>query len=69
MSKLSPDEVERLERRARDRLSAGSAGESVQLALDQLIADRTNGEPLDTAYRRLSETLKGSDGGERSAEP
>jgi hypothetical protein len=64
MSDVSADEVQQLEQTARERLAAGDAGESVQLALDQLVADRTNGEPLDTAYRRLRDTL-GADGRER----
>ena len=60
------DEDERLEQRARDALAAGSAGESVQLALDQLIADRTNGEPLDTACRHLRDALDHADTEQRS---
>jgi hypothetical protein len=65
---MSADEVQELERIARERLASGDVGDSVQLALDQLVADRTNGEPLDTAYRRLRDTLR-ADGRERRASP
>ena len=57
MTNVSADEVERLERRARDGIAAGDVDETIQLALDQLVADRTNGEPLDTAWSRLRDTL------------
>jgi hypothetical protein len=63
MTQVSADEVERLEQRAREELAAGSAGTSVRLALDQLLADRANGEPLDTACRFLRDTLFHADGG------
>jgi hypothetical protein len=63
---MSADDAERLERRARDELAAGSAGRSVQLALDQLIADRTNGEPLDTAFCFLRDTLSRAGSGQQA---
>jgi hypothetical protein len=65
MTQVSSDDAERLEQRARDELAAGSAGTSVRLALDQLLADRANGEPLDTAYRFLRDTLSHEEGGRR----
>jgi hypothetical protein len=61
---VSADEAERLERRAREELAGGSAGKGVRLALDQLVADRANGEPLDTAYCFLRDTLSHSEGGQ-----
>jgi hypothetical protein len=64
---MSAEEAERLERRARGAIAAGSAGTSVRLALEQLIADRTNGEPLDTAGRFLRDALSNA-GGEQQTE-
>jgi len=66
MTQVSADDAERLERRARDELAAGSADNSVRLALDQLIADRTNGEPLDTACCFLRDAFSHADGGPRA---
>ena len=66
MTKVSADEVERLERRAREGIAAGKVDDSVRLALDQLVADRTNGEPLDTAWHRLRNTLDHVEGGART---
>jgi hypothetical protein len=66
VTQASADDAARLERRARDVLAAGSAGRSVQLALDQLIADRTNGEPLDTACRFLRDALSLAEVGQQA---
>lgn len=57
MTQVSGDEAERLVQRARDELETGSARTSVRLAIDQLVADRANGEPLDTACCILRDTL------------
>lgn len=57
---VSAERAEEIEERARDRLAAADDA-SVQAALDQLVADRTNGEPLDTAYRRLHDALATGD--------
>ena len=45
MSHVSADEADERERRARERLASRGAGE--QHALDQLVADGTNGEALE----------------------
>jgi hypothetical protein len=68
MTHASPDEADRWEQQARQKVAEGSAGDSVRLALDQLAADRTNGEPLDTALRRLRDSLSGGDRTERDNE-
>ena len=68
MTHVSPDEADRWEQQARQGLADGSAGDSVRLALDQLAADRTNGEPLDTALRRLRDSLSEGDPTERDSE-
>jgi hypothetical protein len=45
--------AERLEREAQQLVDDGRAQESLTLALDQLRADRANGEPLASAVARL----------------
>lgn len=51
--------AEALERRAADRLAHtdGDARREIESALDQLRADRANGETLAAAVRRLSDAL------------
>ncbi len=57
MSLVSMEDVERLERRATAAIAEKSGSDSVRIALDQLRADRTNGEPLDTAFHWLRAAL------------
>jgi hypothetical protein len=45
--------AERLEREAQQLVDDGRAQESLTLALDQLRADRANGEPLTSAVASL----------------
>jgi len=53
----SPEEIEALEDRARSIVERGNASDGVLLALDQLRADRTNGEPLDVAADLLRRSI------------
>jgi hypothetical protein len=69
MTHVSADAAERLAVEARAALAFGSAGDDVQLALDQLQADRANGEPLDTAFQRLRDALHESNRTGGEAEP
>ena len=61
----SPDneqlDIEQLEERARKLIGSGNEYDGVRSALDQLVADRTNGEPLDTAATRLRAVLDRAD--------
>ena len=60
MSDSRTADVEVAEQRDRDAqvLLDGSGGsDSLALAVDQLHADRTNGEPLATANRRLRDAV------------
>lgn len=51
------DAVAELEQAARALVDDGRATRDVQLALDQLVADRSNGEPLEVAIDRLRAVL------------
>lgn len=53
----SPEAVAAVVQRARDALAAGLGGTSLQSAVDQLVADRTNGETVDAAYGRVLDEL------------
>ena len=59
----TPDVVRRTEDIARQLLASGTAREhppvtdELDQALDQLVADRANGEPLGTAFGRLCEAI------------
>ena len=50
-------DVEQLEQEAQELLDGGHGEDSLVLAVDQLHADRTNGEPLETAIRSLRAAL------------
>jgi hypothetical protein len=49
--------AERLEREAQQLLDNGHRADALTMALDQLHADRANGESLDSAIRRLREAI------------
>jgi hypothetical protein len=50
--------AERLEREAQRLLDSGTGDDSLVLAVDQLQADRANGEPLTAAIRQLREAIE-----------
>jgi hypothetical protein len=52
------DAVVELERTARQLLDAGCADTELRLALEELVADRTNGESLEPACARLSVAIE-----------
>jgi hypothetical protein len=49
--------AEQLEQEAQRLLDNRTGGDSLALAIDQLQADRANGEPLTTAIRQLREAI------------
>jgi hypothetical protein len=49
--------AEQLDRDAQALFDGGGGSDSLTLAVDQLHADRTNGEPLATAIRRLRDAI------------
>jgi len=61
---IEPSTVAELERTARALVDRGEATRDLQLALGQLVADRSNGEPLDVAAERLRVALAEHDGGD-----
>lgn len=56
MNQRTPTDHE-LEELAFAMVEEGAASKQLVQALEQLIADRTNGEPLDDAYRGLRDAL------------
>ena len=49
--------AEQLEQEARGLLEDGHGGDSLALAIDQLRADRTNGESLTASMERLRDVI------------
>lgn len=49
--------ADQLEREAEAHVGSGADADAVTLALEQLRADRTNGEPLDTSLGELRAAL------------
>jgi hypothetical protein len=52
--------AETLEHEAQQLLDGGNGAESLTMALDQLRADRANGEPLEAAVDRLRSAIAGA---------
>lgn len=60
-----PDVVATTVARARDALASGRGGGRLEAALEQLVADRTNGESGDAAHQRVLDELDGVNDAER----
>ena len=56
------EHAQQLERAAQELLDGGGGGDQIVLALDQLRADRANGEPLASAVRGLGEAMDAATG-------